>query len=277
MDKMESIIKKYGRGYYRSTFLFPKQIREATWVYYTFVRLPDEIVDNAPEETREAELNNWISEWNQVVEKNVVSENEILNQFKKIMSEYNIPVEYSYAFFKSMKQDLTVTEYDTYEQLEDYMYGSSVVVGYTMSSIIGYQEGALEYAKALAEAFQMTNFIRDIQEDYELRKRIYIPKEDIERFGVTIDHIAKHNVDTAWQNLIKFEIQRTRQLYEKGLLGIPMLHARGRRAVYAAALIYKDILDKIEKQKYDVFSKRVKVSAFRKTMLLYKALWKKNL
>jgi phytoene synthase len=146
-----------------------------------------------------------------------------------------------------------------------------------MSHIIGFTEGALPYARALGEAFQMTNFLRDIREDYEIRGRIYLPQEDLDRFGVTRENIAEGVVDAKWQALMKFEIERTRALYEKGVSGISLLHPRGRKAVYAAACMYKEILDMIEKNKYDVFSRRLVVSPFRKTMLLCKALWKRNL
>lgn len=275
--RVKSIIKKYGRGYYRATFLFPQAIREATWTYYTFVRLPDEIVDGASVDDREQKLALWIDQWKNTVTRDTPSDNEACAAFKHVMDTYHIPTEYSFSFLEAMQQDLTVAQYPTYAELEAYMYGSAVVVGYTMSYIIGFEQGALPYARALGEAFQMTNFLRDISEDYDMRGRVYIPQEDLDRYGVTIDHIREHRVDDAWRALMKFEIARTRALYAKGVTGIAKLHPQGRRAVYAAALIYKEILDHIEQNNYDIFSRRVVVSPFRKTMLLCKALWKRNL
>jgi phytoene synthase len=277
-QRIENIIKKYGRGYYRATFLFPRNIREATWIYYTFLRLPDELVDSQSVTDREQKLNTWIDEWHTTLQNNTSSNcNEVLTSFKQVMKDYRIPTEYSFSFFKAMQQDLTVLNYATYIELESYMYGSAVVVGYTMSHIIGFSDGALSYAKALGEAFQMTNFLRDIREDYEVRGRIYLPLEDMDYYGVTTKNIKDHCVDTAWIDLMKFEINRTRTLYEKGLLGISMLHPRGRKAVYASALMYKEILNRIEKNNYDVFSTRAVVSPFRKTMILLRVLWKRNL
>ena len=273
----QSIIKRYGTGYYRATFLFPREIREATWTYYTFVRLPDEIVDGQAVTDREQKLAVWIQEWSDVASGTKVSDNDALHAFKRVTDEYHIPLEYSLSFLKSMQQDLTVSRYATYKELQEYMYGSAVVVGYTMSHIIGFTDGALPYAKALGEAFQMTNFLRDIKDDYDERGRIYIPQEDMDRFGVTEAHILNGVVDDAWQSLMKFEIARTRALYERGVAGIALLHPRGRRAVYAAALIYREILDQIEKSNYESFSHRIVVSPFRKTVLLLKALWKRNL
>lgn len=276
-NQVRGIIKKYGRGYYRATFLFPREIREATWIYYTFIRLVDEIVDSDMVIDREKALGEWVGTWDRILQGDDSMEDDPRTAFKKIIKQYSIPTEYSYSFFDSMRQDLSVARYKTYADLEGYMYGSAVVVGYTMSHIIGFTDGALSYARALGEAFQMINFLRDVHEDYHMRGRIYLPQEDMVRFGVTTKHIAESRVDDAWRALMKFEIQRTRELYETGVSGIRFLHPRGRRAVYAAACIYKEILDAFEANDYDIFSKRIVVSPFRKTMLLWKALWKRNL
>jgi len=273
--KARDIIRKYGTGYYRATFLFPKKIREATWIYYQFVRTADEFVDDRAVVDHQGLLEQFEEEWHQA--ETGKSTLPLFNEYKKILKEYLIPRDYTEAFFKSMEQDLTVTRYATYTDLEEYMYGSATVVGYTMSHLIGFTEGALPYAKALAEAFQMTNFLRDIKEDYEERGRIYIPLEDLGRFSVTEDHIKNGVVDDNWRSLMRFEVQRTRALYDKGVFGISLLNKKGRKAVYAAALIYKTILDEIEKNDYDIFSRRVVVSPFRKTMLLLKAVCKRNL
>ncbi len=266
------IIKKYGTGYYRASFLFPKEIREATWKYYQFVRIADELVDADQVYDKKNELDKLRNEWKKT--QSSASTFNFLNQYKAVVDKYNIPTSYTEVFFNSMEQDLYVSTYETYADLENYMHGSAVVVGYTMSHLIGFKEGALVHAKALGEAFQMTNFLRDIREDYEDRGRIYIPKEDMVRFGVTPDHIANHIQDDAWRALMKFEITRTRKLYEIGLAGIPMLDKHGRRAVYAAMLIYKEILNTIELRDYDIFSKRITVSPIRKTMILLKVLWR---
>ena len=273
--KIRDTIKKYGTGYYRATFFFPRKIREATWTYYQFVRIVDEFVDGQGVKNRKNELSKWENEWNQTQTRK--SKLELFNQYKNIIKTYNIPLEYTEEFFDCMKQDLVVSRYKTYSDLEKYMHGSAVVIGYTMSYIIGFKDGALPHAKALGEAFQMTNFLRDIREDYEERGRIYIPEEDMNRFSVTAQDIADHKVSDEWCRLMKFEVERNKELYKVGLAGIPLLQKRGRRAVYAAMLIYKEILDKIEENNYDIFSKRITVRPLRKTVLLLKALWKRNL
>ena len=270
-----SIIKHYGTGYYRATFLFPKKVRTAVWTLYQFVRLPDEIVDNAGDD-RDAQLALWEREWKAVAESGASTGNPAIAAFKKVLDTYHIPVSYTYDFLAAMRQDLSKDRYATYAELEHYMHGSASVVGYMMSYIIGFQDGALPYARALGEAFQMTNFLRDIKADYDERGRIYIPQEDMDHYGVTEAHIRDGIVDGAWRALMHYEIDRTRALYEKGVAGIAMLAPDGRKAVYAAAFIYKELLDEIEQCQYNIFSRRVVVSPFRKTMLLWKALWNKN-
>ena len=269
-----SIIKHYGTGYYRATCLLPRKIREAVWTLYQFVRLPDEIVDN-PTTQSGADLDAWIQSWKTAVETHS-TDNDTFRSFLPIIDAYQIPVTYTYDFLAAMRQDLTKDRYETYEDLEQYMHGSATVVGYMMSYIIGYRGDALPYARALGEAFQMTNFLRDIKADYDERGRIYIPLEDMKQFGVTEAHIREGIVDDAWRALMQYEINRARALYAHGIAGIPMLSPHGRKAVYAAALIYKKILDKIEEQGGDVFTKRLVVSPFQKTVLLWKALWSRN-
>jgi phytoene synthase len=269
-----SIIKHYGTGYYRATFLFPKKIREAVWTLYQFVRLPDEIVDTETGD-KDAKLRAWEDTWNSVLAGSATG-HQVMHNFKHVVDTYHIPHLYTHDFLRAMRQDLTKDRYATYTELEEYMHGSATVVGYMMSYIIGFQEGALPCARALGEAFQMTNFLRDIKADYDERGRIYIPQEDMEQFGVTEAHVRDGVVDDAWRALMQYEIARTRALYEKGVAGIAHLHPHGRKAVYAAALIYKEILDTIEKNGYNVFSRRAVVSPFQKTVLLWKALWKRN-
>jgi phytoene synthase len=146
-----------------------------------------------------------------------------------------------------------------------------------MSYIIGFKDGALTHAKALGEAFQLINFLRDSKDDFDSRGRIYLPKEDMERFGVTEDHIKNSILDQAWRDLMAFEVRRAKDLLENGKQGITMLRGRGRSAVYASYLIYKKLLEEIEKENYNTFSKRIVISPLQKTMLLLKSIWTKNL
>jgi phytoene synthase len=273
----QQIIKQFGTGYYRATFLFPKKIREDTWTLYKFVRIPDEIVDNGGSDASKKEaLSEWIVNWNALYNGDATSENGILFEMKDLMLRYNIDKIYVDEFLAVMMQDITVDRYETYEELKKYMYGSASVIGIMMSHLVGYEEEALPHAKALGEAMQLTNFLRDIREDYEGRGRIYLPLEDLKTFGVTEDHIKRQECDDLWRDLMKFEVARARALFEYANNGIKYLHPHGRAAIWAASHIYEAILDEIEKQDYDIFARRAVVSPFRKTMLLWKAVWKRK-
>ncbi len=141
-----------------------------------------------------------------------------------------------------------------------------------MCTIIGYKGDALPYAKKLAEAMQMTNFLRDIREDFDLRNRIYIPEEDMRKFGVTEDHIKNHIVDSNFILLMKFEIAKTRALYKDAEQGIDLLHKDGRFAVRFSSRLYEAILDEIEQSHYDIYSTRHHTSKIKKLLIFINTL-----
>lgn len=279
LNRAKLITCEYGRGFYRASFLFPKKTREATWIIYAFVRIPDEVVDSQKDiSIAKRDLDTWSSDWQKVSsgEKDFECD-EIMFAAKEIFDEYQIPYHYSFDFLKSMHQDLTKDRYSTYQELEQYMYGSASVIGIMMSYIIGFKEGALPFAKSLGEGFQLINFIRDVKDDYETRGRIYLPKEDMDKFGVTEEYIKNGILDESWKKFMDFELKRSKYLLEDGLKGIPMLSGGGQKAVYASYLIYNQIIEKIEEENYNIFSKRIVVSPVRKTMLLLKSICKINL
>lgn len=271
VDLCKKITRQYGTSYFLSTYFFPKTIREKTWILYAFVRYPDEIVDTQEKDTKEAYKK--LSEWKKSWEKVYAGENEgvhpILEANALLWKESSIPFEYSSLFLDAMFRDTDKNRYSTYEELESYMYGSATVVGYMMSYIIGFKEGALPYAKALGEAFQLTNFLRDIKEDLE-RGRIYIPKEDMEQCGVNEEDFRLPQVNTQMKKLIEFEIKRTETLYEKALPGISLLGKKGQRAVRIAFYLYREILLTIKKRPEIIFEKRVRIPKWKKIIIILK-------
>lgn len=275
ITKARDITRFYGTSYYRATWFFPRALREATWILYAFVRIPDEMVDTEPDHAKgAAELAKWTADWEALVAGELpAGANPIMIAAKSVHDQYTIPFEYSRAFLKSMAMDLTVERYETYEALEEYMYGSAAAVGLMMTHLIGFEEGALPYAKALGDAMQLTNFLRDIDEDYMLRNRIYLPREDMERYGVTEMHIAEKRTDDAWKALMQFQMGRARALFRESDKGIALLHPRGHRAVAVASALYSAILDEIEMRGYDSFKGRVRTSTVRKFSIITTTLW----
>jgi 15-cis-phytoene synthase len=159
-----------------------------------------------------------------------------------------------------MKMDTRVFRYQKFSDLEVYTYGSAAVVGLMMCRVVGVAEGKADaHAEALGVAMQLSNFLRDIGEDWR-RGRVYLPLEDLAQFGYTERDLASGVVDERFVGLMRFEIKRARRLYEvadEGMGYIP----RGRRfPVIVARELYAAILDRIEAQRYDVFSRRAQVS-----------------
>jgi phytoene synthase len=278
MDKytkaVEDITKQFGTSYYFATRFLPNDLRQATYALYSFFRIPDEIVDNYNSKIETdilVELEDWEKMWHKAYN-GEITKYPILNLNAEIFKKYNIPYQYSLDFLNAMKQDVYTNRYNTYQDLQQYMYGSASVVGLMMCYIIGFNnDKALEYAPYLGEAMQLTNFIRDIGEDYKQRGRIYLPQEDMQKYNVDDDIIAKNKITLDFIELIKFEIKRTRELYRKSDQGLKYLNTKGRFAVIMASRMYEAILDKIEQNNFDVLNKRARTSKREKIYILGKA------
>jgi phytoene synthase len=278
MDKytqaVEAVTKQFGTSYYFATRFLPNDLRKATYALYSFFRIPDEIVDNAINASAEVialELDDWEKMWDKAYAGQKTTY-PVLNLSSEIFKKYNIPYQYSLDFLKAMKQDVYTNRYESYKDLQQYMYGSASVVGLMMSYIIGFNNSkALEYAPYLGEAMQLTNFIRDIGEDYKQRGRIYLPQEDMQKYNIDEDIISKNIITPDFVELIKFEIKRARALYRSSDQGLKYLNKRGRFAVVMASRMYEAILDKVEQNKYDVLNKRARTSKREKIYILGKA------
>jgi phytoene synthase len=164
-------------------------------------------------------------------------------------------------FLHSMTMDLTTSSYATFNDLLGYMDGSAAVIGEMMLPVLRpLDPAAFEPARALGIAFQLTNFLRDIGEDLD-RGRVYLPQEDLDRFGADP---WERRVTPAWRAFMQFEIERTRAIYAEADPGIAMLPARSARCVAAARMLYSRILERVERNDYDVFTRRARVPAYEK-------------
>jgi phytoene synthase len=166
-------------------------------------------------------------------------------------------------FFAAMAMDLTTSTYESWEDLCGYMEGSAAVIGEMMLPVLEPRtREAKAPARALGLAFQLTNFLRDVDEDLD-RGRVYLPQEDLRRFGV--DLRWRHSTPE-WRALMAYEIERNRSLYTFADTGIAMLPPRSARCVGAARVLYAQILDRIERANYNVFSSRARVPTARKAL-----------
>ncbi|HEX8237959.1 MAG TPA: phytoene/squalene synthase family protein [Abditibacteriaceae bacterium] len=284
--------KKHGTSYYFATKLFPRETRLATFALYAFFRVPDEIVDNSPINNAhdlqrvKNEIAQWRDKWRAAYETHQ-SDDPILRVTTYVFHRYGIPYEYSEAFLAAMVQDLEKSEYATYAELEEYMYGSAAVVGLMMSHVIGFRDNALrddalrddalrnnalEHAKQLGYAMQLTNFLRDIDEDYQERGRVYMPQDELTRFGLSTRDIAEQRFSPAFKEFMQWQSERARALYAEADKGVPLLQKHGRFPVRVAAALYSAILGKIAQQNYNVFEGRARTKLHEKLLLTARVL-----
>jgi 15-cis-phytoene synthase len=268
-DLCRRVQKAHSRTYYFSTRLFPQEVRPRVHALYAFMRYADEIVDtphDLPLDSQLAVLEDFEEETKAAISGEEVP-NPVLRAYADTVRTCGIDPATIAAFFESMKMDTRDFRYPTYEDLEVYTYGSAAVVGLMMCRVVGVADGKADpHAGALGVAMQLSNFLRDVGEDWR-RGRVYLPLEDLARFGYTERDLASGLVDERFVDLMRFEIGRARKLYEiadEGIAYIP----RGRRfPVVVARELYAAILDRIEAQGYDVFSRRAQVSRPGKVMV----------
>jgi phytoene synthase len=257
----------HGRTYYLATLLLPAAKRPPVHALYGFARYADEIVDDLASTLTPDEKAVALRTWGDSVLADLragSSDDLIGRALVDTVRKYSIPLEYFDAFMVSMEMDLTVTRYQTYDDLMTYVYGSAVVIGLEMLPILGYSDPrAIEAATALGTAFQLANFIRDIGEDID-RGRIYMPLDDLARFGVSEEMLLKRQLTPEIVEAIKYQIARVRDLQGKAEAGIQYLDPISRPCIRAASELYCGIVDEIEANGYDIFNKRATTSTWRR-------------
>jgi phytoene synthase len=264
-------LKKHGKSYYFATQLFPAKLRQATYALYAFVRVPDEYVDNQ-DRSRE-KLQRFKKAWCKAYREQR-SPDPVLRATAATFHKYKIPFKYSIDFLEAMAMDTYKKRYKNFAELKKYMYGSAAVVGLMMSYIIGFRnKKALKYAENLGYAMQLTNFLRDIGEDYFLRNRIYLPQDELKRFGIKEKDFSAKKLNNDFVRMLKYNIERAKKYYVSAERGIKHLKISGRKAVRVALVLYREILAKIELNNYDVFNKRAHTSFFEKINLTIGALY----
>jgi phytoene synthase len=266
------VTREHGTTYYWGTLLLPPERRRHVYAVYTLCRLADDIVDDPGATTgdRVAGTTTRLAAFAdrfRAVMAGAPTDDPVLAAIRHSVSACAIDDECFERFFAAMAQDLTQSTYESWEDLLDYMDGSAAVIGEMMLPVLRPKEAAaLAPARALGLAFQLTNFLRDVGEDLE-RGRVYVPQEDLRRFGADPWEGAAGTVQPAWRELMRFEIGRNRELYREADAGIPMLPGSSARCVSAARTLYSRILDRIEARDYDVFSGRARVPTWHKAAL----------
>jgi phytoene synthase len=263
----------HGKTYYLATLLLPAEKRPYVHALYGFARYADEIVDDlastlSPQEKADA-LRSWSS--GVLTDLKAGTSDHIGRALVDTARKFDIPHQYFVDFLHSMEMDLTVTEYQSYEDLLEYVYGSAAVIGLEMVPILGYSdERAYEAAKKLGIAFQLANFIRDVGEDLD-RGRVYLPLDELAKFGVDRAALERRTLTPEIIAALKFQIARVRQLQAEAEIGINYLDKVSRPCIRAASELYCGIVDEVEAIGYDIFNKRAKTSTARRARVAGKA------
>jgi phytoene synthase len=270
----------HGKTYFLATLLLPKAKRPFVHALYGFARYADEIVDDLASELSVEEKAEALSTWGNTVLadlKKGTSDDHVGRALIDTVKRFDIPHEHFEAFLHSMTMDLTVQEYETYEDLLEYVYGSAAVIGLEMVPILGpLHNDAYEAAKKLGIAFQLANFIRDVDEDLD-RGRVYLPIKELAQFGVTREMLEERVLTPEIIEALQFQIARVRQLQAEAAPGIAMLEATSRPCIEAASTLYCGIVDEVEKIGYDIFNQRAKTSTARRIRVAGAAFIKRHL
>jgi len=272
------ITKNYAKTFYFGTKFFDDEKRKAVWAVYAWCRRTDDIVDKPRKASEAGSLREELQQWGERLKDvwNGRAHDVIDLALVDTVEKYpDLNIQPFEDMIKGMVMDLDQNRFETFEELYIYCYRVAGTVGLMMMPIMGTSEGhtydeALEPALALGVALQLTNILRDVGED-RARRRIYLPQEDLVRFGVTEAALLKGIKDERYVAMLKFQIDRARDWYQKAEEGIPMLSKDCQLPIRASLDMYSTILDKIEDNQYDNFNLRAYTSKTEKLMMLPRA------
>lgn len=266
----KAITAKFARSFYFASHFLPREKRLAAYSIYALCRLSDESVDTAQEADKEDNLLR-LREKIELAYGNSPLADGLLSAFRRTVKKYALPKEYFTELMEGMHMDLQKNRYENFAQLSLYCYRVAGVVGLMILKIFGYRGPAAEkYAERLGLAMQLTNILRDIGEDASLN-RIYLPLEELKEYGLSEEEIFAKRLDERFISLLKFQIGRARGYYQDSLAGVRLINdASCRFTVLAMKEIYCRILRAIEKNNYDVFRRRARVSGAGKLILALK-------
>ncbi len=278
----ERVTKTHARSFFFAAKFLPAEKRRAVYPIYAFCRHVDDAIDEADADSAlspRAVVEVWESRLRDVfsgvlnIADPPAEQDLVFVAWKDLLDRFRFDPGLPLDLIKGVVQDTEIDRYETFEELYVYCYRVASTVGLMSSEILGYSEPrALEHAEALGIAMQLTNILRDVRED-AVRGRIYLPQEDLRRFGVSEDQINEGRADRNFVELMKFEIERAREYYRRGDEGIKYLDPETRFTVALASTIYSRILDEIERLDHDVFRARAHTTTARKLVTMPRA-WK---
>ncbi len=263
------VARSRAKNFYYSFVLLSAQQRRAMCSIYAFMRYCDDLSDE-PGANRAA-MDRWRAEMEDAL-LGRFGEHPVWPAFHYTVRRFGIPHQYFRDMIDGVASDLEPRRVETFDELYRYCYQVASVVGMTIIHIFGFDTpSALPLAEKCGVAFQLTNILRDIREDAE-RGRVYLPAEDLRRFGVPEDDLRAGNRGEAMLRLMRFEAARARRYYDESRPLLDLIHPRSRASLLALISIYSRLLERIERKDYDVFTRRVRLSAVEKSWIVVRAL-----
>jgi phytoene synthase len=257
------IARSRARNFYYSFLLLSREQKNAMCAIYAFMRYCDDISEGA--DASRAAIEQWRRELDLALG-GEYAENRLWPAFHDTVKRYKIPREYFHEMIDGVSTDLEPRQIRTFDELYRYCYQVASVVGLTIVHIFGFESPeALKLAEKCGVAFQLTNILRDVREDLE-NGRVYVPAEDILRFGASLK-----NRDERFVRLMRFEAERARGYYQESRPLIELVHRRSRPSLWAIIEIYRRLLDRIEGSNFDVLGKRIRLPAWEKLGILVSA------
>lgn len=267
-----SVARKRARNFYYSFVLLPPEKKNAMCAIYAFMRYCDDLSDE-PGATRTA-----MDRWREALTDALAGRpdgNPAWPAFLDSVARYAIPHEYFYEMIEGVASDLEPRAIQTFEELYRYCYRVASVVGLTTIHIFGFaspetREDALLLAEKCGIAFQLTNILRDVREDATLG-RVYLPAEDLERYGVSAEDLKRGKRTEQFGRLMEFETERARAYYRESAPLLNLIQAQSRASLWALIAIYSRLLDHVAESQYDVLIRRISLSSAEKTWIVLRA------
>ncbi|MCM8797509.1 MAG: phytoene/squalene synthase family protein [Candidatus Omnitrophica bacterium] len=266
----KQITKRYAKTFYFASNFLPKEKRNAAYSVYALCRLSDEAVDDNSSALRAEAISRLTNDIASSYANTPLNQ-ELLLAFRHTINKYGIPKIYFDKIIEGMYMDLKKNRYDDFQELYNYCYRVAGVVGLVILKIFGCRNNYAEkYAIELGVAMQLTNILRDIKEDFALG-RVYLPQDELKRFGISQEYFFTEKIDERFIEFMRFQIKRARQYYADSTPGIKLVDSvKSRLVILAIKEIYAGILNEIERNAYDIFSKRATVSKLRKIIIIAK-------
>ena len=270
-DHCQRIAKEHARNFYYAFRILPARKRRAIYAAYAFCRLCDDISDEdlpLDEKDRQfADTRRHLAD-----SRDGHATDPIFRAVSDASEAFHIPFEYYEEVIKGVEMDLTKTRFADFDELKDYCYKVASVVGLICIEVFGYDDAqAREYAVDMGLAMQLTNILRDVKEDSE-RDRIYLPQDEMARFGYTEQELMRGVFNDSFRALMAFQVERARTYYDKSRKLFPLIHSEARACPSVLHATYSGVLDRIESSDYNVFERRIGLSKLTKLVLVAR-LW----